>query len=36
MFYKTSEHHGLPHSPFKSCVVPRPIAWVVQFIPMAR
>jgi flavin reductase (DIM6/NTAB) family NADH-FMN oxidoreductase RutF len=28
MFYKTSEPHGLPHNPFKSCVVPRPIAWV--------
>jgi len=20
--------HGLPHSPFKSCVVPRPIGWI--------
>jgi len=20
--------HGLPHDPFKSCVVPRPIAWI--------
>lgn len=20
--------HGLPHNPFKSCVVPRPIAWI--------
>lgn len=28
MFFKTSEPHGLPHDPFKSCVVPRPIAWV--------
>ena len=28
MFYKTSEPHGLPHNPFKSCVAPRPIAWV--------
>ena len=30
MFYKTSEPHGLPHNPFKSCVVPRPIAWVTS------
>lgn len=28
MFYKTDEPHGLPHDPFKSCVAPRPIAWV--------
>lgn len=28
MFYKTGEPHGLPHDPFKSCVVPRPIGWV--------
>ena len=20
--------HGLPHDPFKSCVVPRPIGWI--------
>ena len=33
MFYKTSDHHGLPHSPFKSCVVPRPIAWVSTIHP---
>ena len=33
MFYKTSEHHGLPHNPFKSCVVPRPIAWVSSIHP---
>lgn len=33
MFYKTSEHHGLPHNPFKSCVVPRPIAWVSSVHP---
>ncbi len=29
MFYepcKTS--HNLPHDPFKSCVVPRPIGWI--------
>ncbi len=33
MFYKTSEHHGLPHNPFKSCVAPRPIAWVSSIDP---
>lgn len=33
MFYKTSEPHGLPHNPFKSCVVPRPIAWVSSVHP---
>lgn len=33
MFYKTSEPHGLPHDPFKSCVAPRPIAWVSSVHP---
>lgn len=33
MFYKTSESHGLPHDPFKSCVAPRPIAWVSSLHP---
>ncbi len=33
MFYKTSEPHGLPHDPFKSCIVPRPIAWVTSIHP---
>jgi flavin reductase (DIM6/NTAB) family NADH-FMN oxidoreductase RutF len=28
MFYKTDEPHGLPHDPFKSCVVPRLIGWI--------
>jgi len=28
MFYKIGEPHGLPHDPFKSCIVPRPIGWV--------
>jgi flavin reductase (DIM6/NTAB) family NADH-FMN oxidoreductase RutF len=29
MFYDTAKNdHGLPHNPFKACVVPRPIAWV--------
>jgi len=25
--------HGLPHSPFKSCVVPRPIGWISTVSP---
>ena len=33
MFYKTGEPHGLPHDPFKSCVAPRPIAWVTSMHP---
>ena len=28
MFWKTDQPHGLPHSPFKSCVVPRPVGWI--------
>ncbi|PSK56734.1 hypothetical protein B9Z65_6358 [Elsinoe australis] len=31
MFYRPgsdSEDHGLPHDPFKACVVPRPIGWI--------
>jgi len=28
MFYDTSNKHNLPHNPFKSCVVPRPIGWI--------
>ena len=29
MFYETSANdHGLPHDPFLSCIVPRPIGWV--------
>lgn len=28
MFYKTDQPHGLPRSPFKSLVVPRPIGWI--------
>lgn len=29
MFYKPGEtDHGLPHDPFKACVVPRPIGWI--------
>ena len=29
MFYEPEKNdHGLPHAPFKSCSVPRPIAWI--------
>ncbi len=28
MFYDTGGDHGLPHNPFKSLVVPRPIGWI--------
>lgn len=29
MFYEPDKNdHGLPHAPFKSCIVPRPIAWI--------
>ncbi len=29
MFYDPDKNdHGLPHNPFKSCVVPRPIGWI--------
>ncbi len=29
MFYGTEKNdHGLPHDPFKSCIVPRPIGWI--------
>lgn len=27
------EDHGLPHSPFKSCCVPRPIGWISTLSP---
>lgn len=31
MFYDTrAGGHGLPHDPFKACVVPRPIGWVTS------
>lgn len=29
MFYRTDTNdHGLPHDPFKACIVPRPIGWI--------
>jgi flavin reductase (DIM6/NTAB) family NADH-FMN oxidoreductase RutF len=34
LHYDTSrDDHGLPHSPFKSCVVPRPIGWISTLAP---
>ena len=34
MFYETAKNdHGLPHDPFKSCVIPRPIAWISSLGP---
>ncbi len=33
MFYKTDGPHGLPHDPFISCVVPRPIGWISTIGP---
>ena len=28
MFYEIEEGHGLPHNPFHSCIIPRPIGWI--------
>ena len=34
MFYEPAKNdHGLPYNPFKSCVVPRPIAWISTISP---
>ena len=33
MFWNTSEPHGLPRNPFKSCVIPRPIGWISTLAP---
>ncbi len=33
MFYKTDGPSGLPHDPFISCVVPRPIGWISTLSP---
>ena len=34
MFYETAgNQHGLPHDPFKSCLVPRPIGWISTISP---
>lgn len=36
MFYRTDQHHGLPHDPFKSCIVPRPIGWLTTLDGQGR
>ncbi|CAI6337785.1 unnamed protein product [Periconia digitata] len=34
MFYEPGKtDHGLPHDPFKACVVPRPIGWISTLSP---
>jgi flavin reductase (DIM6/NTAB) family NADH-FMN oxidoreductase RutF len=34
MYYDPEKNdHGLPHDPFKSCVVPRPIGWISTISP---
>ncbi|KAH7402421.1 hypothetical protein BKA66DRAFT_507369 [Pyrenochaeta sp. MPI-SDFR-AT-0127] len=34
MFYQPGiEDHGLPHDPFKACVIPRPIGWISTVSP---
>ena len=33
MFYRTDDHHGLKHDPFKALVVPRPIGWISSLDP---
>ena len=34
MYYDPDRNdHGLPHDPFKSCVVPRPIGWISTITP---
>jgi len=34
MFYEPAKNdHGLPYNPFKSCIVPRPIAWISTISP---
>ena len=34
MFYQPGKtNHGLPHDPFKSCVIPRPIGWISSLAP---
>lgn len=36
MFYKPNQGHGLPHDPFKSLIVPRPIGWISSMDPDGR
>ncbi len=34
MYYDPEKNdHGLPHNPFKSCIVPRPIGWISTVSP---
>ncbi|KAF3000767.1 hypothetical protein E8E13_004893 [Curvularia kusanoi] len=34
MFYRPGkDDHGLPHDPFKGCVIPRPIGWISTLSP---
>ncbi|KAF9734937.1 hypothetical protein PMIN06_011025 [Paraphaeosphaeria minitans] len=34
MFYEPGKtDHGLPHDPFKACVIPRPIGWISTLSP---
>ena len=34
MFYEPEKNdHGLPHNPFKSCCIPRPIGWISTLSP---
>ncbi len=36
MFYEPNQGHGLPHDPFKSLIVPRPIGWISSMDPEGR
>ncbi|MEX1165965.1 MAG: flavin reductase family protein, partial [Hydrogenophaga sp.] len=37
MYYEPGKTpHGLPHDPFKSCVVPRPIGWISTVDALGR
>ncbi|KAF1934047.1 uncharacterized protein M421DRAFT_415095 [Didymella exigua CBS 183.55] len=37
MFYRPGiDEHGLPHDPFKGCVVPRPIGWISTLSPTGQ
>jgi flavin reductase (DIM6/NTAB) family NADH-FMN oxidoreductase RutF len=33
MYWNTSKHHGLKHSPFSALVSPRPIGWISTYGP---
>lgn len=36
MQYSPTDGHGLPHDPFKSCTVPRPIGWLSTISAQGR